>query len=115
MFRQTGPYVMDANGLLRRGVVIRHLILPGNLDNTRAVIDWVASEFGSGDVLFSLMSQYTPCGNLKDFPELTRRITPEEYEEATAYLDASGIEDGFYQELSSAEEEYIPDFDLTGV
>lgn len=115
MFRQTGPYVMDGDGLLRSGVVIRHLILPGNLDNTRAVIDWVASEFGPGDVLFSLMSQYTPCGDLADFPELTRRLTPAEYEEATAYLEASDIEDGFYQELSSAEEEYIPDFDLTGV
>ena len=115
MFRQTGPYVIGYDGMLRSGVVIRHLILPGNLDNTRAVIDWIASEFGPGDVLFSLMSQYTPCGDLTDFPELTRRITSEEYEEATAYLDASGIEDGFYQELSSAEEEYIPDFDLTGV
>lgn len=115
MFRQTGPYVMDGDGLLRSGVVIRHLILPGNADNTRAVIDWVASEFGPGDVLFSLMSQYTPCGDLTGHPELSRRITPEEYEEAIAYLEASGIEDGFYQELSSAEEEYIPDFDLTGV
>ena len=115
MFRQTGPYVMGEDGLLRSGVVIRHLILPGNLDNTRAVIDWVSSEFAPGDVLFSLMSQYTPCGDLSGFPEISRRITPEEYSEAVSYLEASDIEDGFYQELSSAKEEYIPDFDLTGV
>lgn len=65
MFRQTGPYVME-NGLLRRGVVIRHLVLPGYLDNTRRVIDWVAETFRPGDVLFSLMSQYTPSPAHKD-------------------------------------------------
>ena len=115
MFRQTGPYVMDGDGLLRRGVVIRHLILPENLDNTRAVIDWVSSEFAPGDVLFSLMSQYTPCGDLTDFPEISRRLTEAEYAEAISYLEDSGITDGFYQELSSAKEEYIPEFDLRGV
>ena len=115
MYRQVGDYEIGEDGLLRKGVVIRHLILPGNLDNTRRVMDWVAETFAPGQVLFSLMSQYTPCGDLSQFPELQRRITREEYDEAMAYLKRSGIEDGFFQELSSAQEEYIPPFDLTGV
>ena len=116
MFRQTGPYVMDEDGMLLSGVIIRHLILPGNLENTQKVIDWVASEFSPGDVLFSLMSQYTPCLEQPEkYPELTRRLTRGEYNAAVAMLEASGIEDGFFQELSSAKEEYIPEFDLRGV
>ncbi len=115
MYRQTGPYVLDTDGLIKSGVIIRHLVLPGALDNTKRVIDWVAGNFAPGQVLFSLMSQYTPMGRASDFPEINRRLTPEEYGEAVAYMDKSGIEDGFYQELSSAKEEYTPDFDLTGV
>ena len=115
MFRQTGPYIMGDSGLLKSGVVIRHLILPSNLENTYRVIDWVAETFAPGDVLFSLMSQYTPCGALSAYPALQRRLTLSEYDAAAAYLNASGIEDGFYQELSAAKEEYIPEFDLSGV
>jgi putative pyruvate formate lyase activating enzyme len=115
MYRQTGPYVLGGDGLLQRGVLIRHLVLPGNLDNTRRVIDWVAGAFSPGQVLFSLMSQYTPVPGLDRFPELQRRLTPEEYDEALDYMEQAGIEDGFFQELSSAKEEYTPDFDLEGV
>ena len=115
MVRQTGPYELDDDGLLVRGTVIRHLILPGHVENTLRVIDWVADSFPPGTVLFSLMSQYTPCGDLARWPELQRRLTQEEYDLCRAHLDASGIEDGFFQELSSAEEEYIPPFDLTGI
>lgn len=115
MFRQTGPYVLDDSGLLKSGVVIRHLVLPGQLENTRRVIEWLDKTFAPGDVLFSLMSQYTPCGDLSALPELRRRLTQAEYDAAIRFLDESGIEDGFYQELSSAKEEYIPDFDLSGL
>ena len=115
MFRQTGPWRADADGILQKGVVIRHMILPDNLENTYRVIDWVAETFRPGDVLFSLMSQYTPCGNLSAFPELQRRLTREEYDAAMDHLADSGIEDGFFQELSSAKEEYIPAFDLQGI
>ena len=112
MFRQTGPYRME-NGLLKRGVLIRHLILPGELENSRRVIDWVAETFQPGDVLFSLMSQYTPqpgaVGNL------ARHVTKAEYRSAVAYMENCGITDGFTQERTSAKEEYTPDFDLRGV
>ena len=112
MFRQTGPYIME-NGLLRRGVVIRHLVLPGYPDNTRRVIDWVARTFRPGDVLFSLMSQYTPQPGAQG--RLARRVTRAEYRAAADYMHNCGITDGFTQERTAAREEYTPPFDLTGV
>lgn len=115
MYRQTGDYVLDENGLLKSGVLIRHLILPGNTRNTLAVIDWVKATFPPGSVLFSLMSQYTPCGELGIYPEINRRITKREYEKVQSYLFESGIEDGFLQERCAATKDYIPCFDLSGV
>ena len=115
MYRQTGPYLLDDNGILQKGVIIRHLILPGNLENTFRVIDWVSETFSPGQVLFSLMSQFTPAGDLTDYPELRRRLTQEEYDACFDYLGDSDIEEGFFQELSSAAEEYIPPVDLEGV
>ena len=113
MFRQVGPYQMGADGLLKRGVIIRHMVLPGQLENTRRVIDYVAEHFAPGEVLFSLMSQYTPQRNVPG--QLARRITGAEYRAAVAYMRSCGIVDGFIQEKSSAKEEYTPIFDLTGI
>ena len=112
MFRQTGPYHME-NGQLKRGVLIRHLLLPGELENTRRVIDWVAEHFKSGDVLFSLMSQYTPQPGTEG--KLARRVTKAEYRAAVQYMENCGITDGFTQERTSAKEEYTPEFDLSGI
>ncbi|MBQ8851280.1 MAG: radical SAM protein [Oscillibacter sp.] len=112
MFRQTGPYRME-NGLLTRGVLIRHLLLPGALENTRRCIDWVAETFRPGDVLFSLMSQYTPQSGAEGL--LARQVTRAEYRAAAAYMENCGITDGFTQERTSAKEEYTPNFDLSGV
>lgn len=114
MVRQVGAYEMDEDGLLRKGVMIRHLILPGAVDNTKRVIDWVADTFEPHTVLFSLMRQYTPWGKMI-YEELNRRVTDEEYQEIEEYLFESGIEDGFVQEAESADEGYIPSFDLSGV
>ena len=112
MFRQTGPYVME-DGLLKRGVMIRHLVLPGQPDNTRRCIDWVAETFSPGQVLFSLMSQYTPQPGAEG--PLGRHVTAAEYRSAAAYMENCGIIDGFIQERTAAREEYTPPFDLTGV
>ena len=112
MFRQTGPYQLE-NGQLKRGVLIRHLLLPGELENTRRVIDWVAETFQPGDVLFSLMSQYTPQPGAGG--NLARQVTRAEYRAAVSYMENCGIVDGFTQERTSAREEYTPDFDLSGV
>ena len=115
MYRQTKEYEIDGGGLIKKGVIIRHLVLPENIENTLRVIDWVSEAFSPGEVLFSLMSQYTPSGNSSNYPELQRRLTAEEYKEVSDYLEKSEIYDGYFQELSSAAEEYIPPFDLTGV
>ena len=112
MFRQTGPYQME-NGRLTWGVLIRHLLLPGELENTRAVIDWVADTFRPGDVLFSLMSQYTPQPGAEG--NLARHVTKAEYRAAVEYMENCGVADGYTQERTSAKEEYTPDFDLRGV
>lgn len=117
MYRQTGPFRLDGDGLLRRGVLIRHLVLPGAAENTLRVIDAVEDHLPAKRLLFSLMSQYTPMPSLPAgrFPELARRVTAEEYARCRSYLEFSGIEHGFYQEAESAGEEMIPAFDLTGV
>ncbi len=117
MYSQTGSYKIDKDGVLQGGTVIRHLILPGQLENTRRVIDWVARTFKPGEALFSLMSQYVPCGRAKsgEFPELARTLGKREYEKIEEYLMFSDIEDGYFQEPSSASESYIPDFDLENV
>ena len=114
MVRQTGPCRFDGEGLLTRGVVIRHLILPGQVEQAKAVMDWAAAEFEPGSVLFSLMSQYTPWGDLSRCPELNRRLRRGEMRAAQAYMENLGLA-GFTQERTSAKEEYTPPFDLTGI
>lgn len=114
MFRQTGPCVYGEDGLLKRGVVIRHLLLPGKLAEAKRVMDWVAETFPPGAVLFSLMSQYIPWGRAAEFPELDRRIRPSEARAAEGYMEALGLE-GFAQGVEAARSDYIPSFDLTGV
>ena len=114
MVRQTGPCRFDDDGLLLRGTIIRHLILPGQLNQAKAVMDWTAREFPAGTVLFSLMSQYTPWGDLSAVPELDRRLHPGEMRAAQEYMENLGLS-GFTQERTSAREEYTPPFDLTGI
>ena len=113
MVRQTGPYELGEDGLLRRGVLIRHLLLPGALENTKAVLDYVARTFPPGTVLFSLMAQYTPQPGAEGL--LARRVTGGEYRAAMAYMENVGIVDGYCQEAGSARAEYTPEFDLTGI
>lgn len=113
MVRQVGPYVME-EGLLKSGVVIRHLILPGRLQEAKAVIDYVAERFPPGTVLFSLMRQYVPHGRAAKFPEINRTLRGSEARNAAAYMENLGLE-GFCQEGESADAGFIPPFDLTGV
>jgi len=115
MFRQTGPYVMDDIGLLQSGLLIRHLILPGEDLNTMDVIDFVADEFPHGSVLFSLMSQYTPMPGLDRFPELQNRVGRELHDRMLAYLKRRHIETGYWQEPDAAGADAIPAFDGTGL
>lgn len=113
MYAAAGPCVVE-DGLLKRGVLIRHLLLPGGLQEAKAVMDWVAGTFPVGDVLFSLMGQYLPLGRAGEFPEIDRVLRPSELKNAAAYMEALGLP-GFTQDAASADETYIPAFDLTGV
>lgn len=115
MYRQVGDYHIGDDGIMTKGVIIRHLIMPGMLDNSKRVIDWVAGTFKPGQVMFSLMHQYVPCGRAADYPEINRKVTDAEYKELENYLMASTIEDGFVQEGDSACEDFIPCFDGSGV
>ena len=101
--------------MLKHGVAVRHLILPGQVDNSLRVIDYIAGHFHPGDILFSLMRQYVPHGRIESFPELNRRVAEEEYAQVEQSLVDSPIEDGFVQEEESASEEFIPAFDNSGV
>lgn len=114
MYRQVGkPVLVDDE--MKRGVLVRHLVLPGCVDNSLGVLDWVAEHFRSGDILFSLMSQYVPMGRAAEMPPFDRRITELEYDSVLSYMMLLGIEDGYTQDFSSAERGYTPRFDLTGL
>lgn len=115
MHRQVGDYHINDDGIMTKGVIIRHLIMPGMLDNTKRIIDWVAGTFKPGQVMFSLMHQYVPCGRANEYPEINRKVTDAEYNALEAYLMQSSIEDGFVQEGDAACEDFIPCFDGTGV
>lgn len=113
MFRQVGKVKIE-NNLIKQGMILRHLILPGQIDNSLGVLDWVDAHFKPGDILFSLMSQYVPMGKAREIPGLDRTITEEEYDAVLSYMNLWGIE-GYMQEFSSANQEYIPDWDFSGV
>lgn len=115
MVRQVGPPQFDANGLLTRGVMVRHLMLPGHRDDTARVLAYLAQHFAKGEVLISLMSQYIPCGDAKAFPEINRRLTRFEVRKGQEALLAYGLEDGYVQALSAADGAFVPAFDGTGM
>lgn len=115
MYRQRGPYELDGEGLLRSGVLIRHLILPGQDLAAMDAIDFAAEEFPENGVLFSLMSQYTPMPGLERFPELQAPIDPELSARLLSYFERHGPAAGYWQDAASATGEMIPKWDLTGV
>ena len=114
MYRQVGGAVIE-DEQMTRGVIIRHLVLPGCIDNSLGVLDWIAESFPKKDVLVSLMSQYVPMGRAKTMPPLDRRITQEEYDAVLSYLYLLELDNGYTQDFSAATAEYIPDFDLEGL
>ena len=113
MLRQTGPVELDENGVIRRGTIVRHLILPGCAQESVKILDFIRDELPGAWI--SLMAQYLPFGDAAGVDELGRRLTQEEYDLVADHLLEIGLEDGFIQELSSSDEKYIPKFDLTGV
>ena len=114
MVRQTGEEEFDEEGMMKKGVIVRHLLLPGCMENAKAVVKYVY-EMYKDSVFLSLMNQYTPLPQVKDYPEINRKVTAEEYDELVDYAIEIGVENGFIQEGETAEESFIPDFDYEGL
>lgn len=114
MRRQVGADVCDADGLLRRGLLLRHLVLPGQYRDSCRILDWVRDALGA-ETQVSLLSQYTPMHRAKEIKALSRRLTTFEYEKVLSHFFEIGLQNGFMQERSSAAAAYTPLFDLSGV
>ena len=114
MYRQGGGAVIE-DEQMTRGVIIRHLVLPGCIDNSLGVLDWIADHFPKKDVLVSLMSQYVPMGHAKQMPPFDRRITQDEYDAVLSYLYLLELDNGYTQDFSAASADYIPEFNLEGL
>ena len=104
------PKNVFVNGMLRRGVIVRHLVLPGNLDNSKRVLDYLASF--DRNIYVSLMSQYFPTKDVKNHPLLGRTLRQNEYNEISAHFKQCGLHNGYFQDLSSNSEEYVPEWSL---
>jgi putative pyruvate formate lyase activating enzyme len=114
MYRQVGEPVFDEKGIIKRGLIIRHLVLPGLKEDSKKVLGFIKSNLPSG-VYVSLMGQYMPCFRTGEFPEINRPLSKEEYEEVIEYFFELGLENGFAQEEGADSPKYVPDFDLEGV
>lgn len=113
MYRQRGKTKFDENGIMKKGMIIRHLILPSNTNSSLKILDFINEKFPNAYV--SLMAQYTPCNDLSAVPELDRKITEREYNKVVDYALNLGMDKIFIQSIESADEKFIPDFDFTGI
>lgn len=115
MFRQTPAAVFDSGtGLMRRGIIVRHLMLPGQAADSKKILRYLHTTYGDA-IYISIMNQYTPLAGVSGLPELNRRVTPEEYRRVLDFADRIGIENGFMQEDGTAAESFIPPFDYEGI
>lgn len=107
MYRQVGTPVLDEKGVMKKGLMIRHLILPNEVQNSKKVLKWIKENIGQ-NVYVSIMAQYFPTYKAKEIPEIARKITKEEYKKVENYLYELDLENGYIQELGEHEEEYVP-------
>ena len=114
MVRQTGEAAFSENEMMKKGVIVRHLLLPGYMKNAKAVVQYVYETYGN-KVFLSLMNQYTPLPQVEEFPEINRRVTEEEYDELVDFAIEIGVENGFIQEGETAKESFIPEFNNEGI
>lgn len=119
MIEITGPPVFDWHDaktpLMKKGVIIRHMVLPGCRDDSYAILRWIAGHLPKGQYYISLLSQYTPFYHSENYPEINRRVTSYEYQKVVDLALELGLDQGFMQEKSSAKEEYTPPFNLEGI
>ena len=114
MVRQVGKPQFDDDGIMTKGVIVRHLILPGRYEESKQLLAYLHQQYGN-DIYISLMNQYTPFAQVKNYPELNCKIPQKVYEQIIDYAVELGIENGFIQEEGTAEESFIPNFDGQGV
>ena len=114
MVRQVGKPVFNEKEMLVKGVVVRHLVLPGYTEDSKQVIKYLYETY-KNDIYISILSQFTPLAGLEEYPEINRNVTEEEYEEVVDFAIEIGVENGFIQEGDVAKESFIPEFDGQGV
>ena len=110
MYRQTGKAVFNDEGIMQRGMIIRHLVLPNHILNSRRVLKWINENMH--DVYVSVMAQYFPTYKAKEIDDINRKLTKEEYEQIENYLYRLDLENGYIQELGEHEEEYVPNWEM---
>lgn len=114
MVRQAGSPLFDEEGYMKRGVIVRHLVLPGHTGEAKKIIRYLYDTYGD-EIYISIMSQYTPLAWVKDYPEINRKLAEEEYDEVVDAAISFGVENGFIQEGETARESFIPDFGFQGI
>ena len=114
MVRQAGGCEFDENGMMKRGIIVRHLVLPSYTDNSKRVIKYLYNTYGD-DIYMSIMNQYTPLESVLKYPEINRKVTESEYDEVLDFAVEIGVENAFVQEGGTVSESFIPLFDGEGV
>ena len=114
MYKQVGEPIFDENGIIKKGVIIRHLILPNHIQNTEHILKWIKDTFDN-KIYVSVMAQYFPTYKAKNDDKLNRKISTREYKKVENYMYLLGIENGYMQDLGKHEEEFVPVFDLKNV
>ena len=114
MYKQVGNPIFDNNGIIKSGLIIRHMILPNNTKDTKNILKWVCENLGN-DVYISVMAQYFPTNRAHEYEKIDRKINKKELEIVKLYIDKLGFKNGYIQKLGKHEEEYVPDFNLSGI
>ena len=114
MYRQVGPVQLDSNGIMKKGIIVRHLLLPGHIEDSKKILEYLHLIYGD-NIFISIMNQYTPLEQVKNIEELNRTVTDDEYNELIDYAVELGINNAFVQDGETQKESFIPEFDLTGI
>lgn len=114
MYRQVGPPIFDTEGMMKKGMIVRHLLLPGQTGDSKKILRYLYETYGD-NIYISIMNQYTPLDHVSEIPELNRQVTEEEYYRVVKFAGQIGVQNGFIQEGETAMESFIPPFDCEGI
>ena len=114
MYKQVGSPIFDENGIMKKGIIVRHLILPGLVNDSKSIINYLYNTYDD-DIFISIMNQYTPLEHVKNNKSLNRTITEQEYNEVINYSIGLGVENAFIQEGETQKESFIPTFNNEGI